>query len=334
MTNTTLEEPKQQEAPPAVAPAAVSPPAAPSTAPDACPVVDYDWRTPRRFVAAERRKLDDLAVKAAKRIAADVGNLLRHQLVFEAGSVTELYGAVLWNPAERPEYGIQLTDKAGCVCGMLGLPPQVAIGWVEQLLGGGSAAETGLKPLSSLESALLLDIAAALVKAFSAVSQEMGGPALQHVESVAHEQSPLGGRDTDEFCRLVFTTEVAQGRAEISLAILGDMLARVANPDLQKKAPRPPEDLRKDLMGHLAKTPVKITAWLSPATVTMRDVTALEPGDVLLVSGASNDPIKLVVMGNTVHIGHMVACDGRYGVQIVERREWSRANLLGKEKNQ
>jgi flagellar motor switch protein FliM len=338
MSNTTLEEPKSQESPPAAPPApapatAVAAPAAPAVS-DACPVVDYDWRAPRRFVAAERRKLADLAAKAAQCIATDVGGLLRRQLAFEAGPVTEHYAAALWNPAARPEYGVQLTDKAGRVCGMLGLPPQVAIGWVEQLLGGTSAAEGGLKALSFLESALLLDIAAAMVKAFSAASQELGGPALQHVESVALEQSPLQSRDGEEFCRFAFVTQTAHGRAEIGLAVFSDLLAAVADPALLKTKPRPPEELRKELMSHLAKTPVKVTAWIGRSTVTMRDVTVLEPGDVLLLSRAANDPIELLVMGNIVHMGRPVVCDGHYAVQVVERREWPRTNLFGKEKNQ
>jgi len=318
MSDTTaVEEPKQQEVPP-----------------DACPVADYDWSTPRRFVAAERRKLADLAAKAVQRIASDVGNLLRRQLPLEVGSVTEQYGADLWNPAERPEYGVPLTDKAGRVCGMLTIPPQIAIGWVEQLLGGGAPAEAALKPLSSLESALLLDIAAAFVKAFSATAQELGGPALQHVESVFHEKSPIEGHEKDEFCRFVLITEVDQKKAEIRLSVLGEPLASIADPSLAKKRPRPPEELRKELIGHLATTPVQITAWLGKSTVTMRDITILEPGDVLLLSRTLKDPIELRVMGNIVHMGYPVACDGCYAVQIVERRDWPRTKLAGKEKKQ
>jgi flagellar motor switch protein FliM len=328
MSNATcLEEPKQQGVPAAQ-------PAVPPAAPDACTVVDYDWRTPRRFTPAERRRLGDFAAKAAQRTAAEVGNLLRRQLLLEVGAVTELYGAALWNPAERPEYGVQLTDKAGRACGMLTMPPQAAIGWTEQLLGGSAAPEVSLKPLSSLESMLLLDIAATFAKAFSATLQELGGPALQHVESVTHEKSPIEGHDKEEFCRVVLVTEIDKKRMEIGLSLLGDLLAPVADPGLQKKKPRPPEELRKELLGHLAATPVKITALLGRAAVTMRDITVLDPGDVLLLSRTLKDPIELSVMGNIVQMGYPVACDGRYAVQVVERREWPRAKLAGKEESQ
>ena len=66
----------------------------------------------------------------------------------------------------------------------------------------------------------------------------------------------------------------------------------------------------------------------------MRDVKALEPGDVLLFSRTLKDPIEILVMGNTVHMGYLAVCDGCYAVQIVERREWPRAKLQGKGKNQ
>jgi flagellar motor switch protein FliM len=342
MSNATLEDPKQQAATPAATPAVTpeTPPAPAAATPetpaalDACPVTDYDWHVPRRFVPAERRKIDALAAKAAQRVATDVGNLLRRQLALEACPVTEQYGAVLWNPAAKPEYAIQLTDKAGRVCGMLTLPPQAALGWVEQLLGGGPAAETGLKPLSALEAALLLDIAAVLVKAFSVTAQELGGPNFQQVENVFTEQSPLAGCDTDEFCRFALVTEMGQGRLEIGLAVLSSLLAPVADPDSLKKKPRPPEELRKELTNHLGKSPVKVTAWLGKSVVTMRDVSALEPGDVLLLSSTLKDPIEILVMGNTVHMGYLAACDGCYAVQIVERREWPRAKLQGKGKKQ
>jgi flagellar motor switch protein FliM len=335
---------------------------------------DFDWRTPARFTLPQRERLDAFARQAAARISAELRSLLRRPMAFTAGPVAQHYGRDLWKPDQTPVYAVPLTGPGGQTCGMVTLTPELAIHWVERLLGGGdSTAEgnappaapkdkaTGLRTLSSLEQALLVDIVAAMVKAFCAAAKETGGKPVQHVETVATDQSPLADAARHEFCRLVLTAEAAGPPTpdaatpgtptpsaptpdaaaapadamtipgSITLCLLSDLLTAIADPDSLKNPPRKAEDIHKDLLGCLAGVPVTATARLGAAVATMRDIASLEPGDILLLRRAVNEPVELVVKGNTVQVGLPVTSGGFYALQIQEQRQWPRVTTLDKE---
>ena len=328
-----------------VPPAAASPPQAngaepaspqaPQAAPAATPtdaarpaeqdtVVDYDWSVPRRFIPAEREQLQAFAAAAAKRVAADLAAFLRLELAMEAGPVTEHYGADAWNPQSFPAYPVPLSDKEGRPCGMLAIPPAVATGWVEHLLGGKAPVNAAMRTLTALESALLLDIAAVMTKALATASSAAGGPVFQHVERVAVDPSPMAGHESEECCRFTLTAVTGKDRAEIVVVLAGDSVAAIANPESVNRKPRPAEEIRKDMLGHLAGITASVTVRLGTATVTMRDVVGLEVGDVLLLNRTVGEPIEMLVKETVAHHGLPVACEGAYAFRILDQRLWPR----------
>lgn len=298
--------------------------AAMAAAPATPGVAEYDWHAPNRFIRAERDRLQVFATKAAAGVSRELTALLRNEVPVEIGPVTQNYGAALWAPEKNPLYGVPLTDKGGRVVGMVGLPPETAVGWVERLLGGSAGAQAGARPLSSLESALLLDIVAVMIKTFASASKEAGGPVFQHAEDVSIDKSPLADRADQEFCKFALMVPGAKGKVEIAFCLLSELLAPLAEETGLKKRARTAEDIRKDIHGHLESMPVAATARLGTITATMRDIASLEPGDVLLMGRTVNDPIELLVLGNVVLCGFPVACDGYYAIQVKDQREHPR----------
>jgi flagellar motor switch protein FliM len=288
-------------------------------------IVEYDWRVPSRFVRAERDSLDAFGRKVATAVSRDLSALLRQELKFQAGSVTQHYGSAA--ATDTPQYGVPLADKSGRTCGMVGLAPAMAVGWVERLLGSRESGSGGARPLSSLESALLVDIVGAIVKTVSAASKESGGPTFQHVESVSAEKSPLADRGTDEFCRIALAPADAGAKTAIAIIMLSSALAPVADPENAKKPAMTPEETRKILLGHVEGASVSATVRLGTANATMRDLASLEPGDIILLTRTVNDPIDMLVKGKAIHSGYPVISEGRYAFQVLERRQWPRLVL-------
>ncbi|MBM4019535.1 MAG: hypothetical protein FJ288_14655 [Planctomycetes bacterium] len=291
---------------------------------------EYPWRTPCRFTRPERERLDAFARDAAERISKDLTALLRRQCEFRPQPVAQHYGEDLWQPNERPVYGVPLADAAGRPAGFIGLEPAAALDWVDRLLGGSQAAPTAARELSSLESALLVDIVAAAVQALCGACREAGVPALRHVEKVT-TATPPPGLAGQEFCALALMggdcglpagRQTARPTAVIALP--SDLLVPVADPESRKAAPPAPQEIRRRLLAHLEGVSVTATVRLGTVGVAMRDAMALEPGDVLLLGRAAGEPVELLIMGNVIRVGLPVACQGNYAFQVREARQWPR----------
>lgn len=62
--------------------------------------------------------------------------------------------------------------------------------------------------------------------------------------------------------------------------------------------------------------PVKITAELGSATVSLKDVYDLTEGAVVELSRHAGEPLDLLVNGQLVAQGEVVAVDNNYGIRI------------------
>lgn len=54
--------------------------------------------------------------------------------------------------------------------------------------------------------------------------------------------------------------------------------------------------------------------------LTIDEVNALKPGDVIALSGVAGDPVEIVANGFTVGTGTLTDVDGRAAVRVVSRR--------------
>jgi flagellar motor switch protein FliM len=321
------------ETPETAPPTAAIETAAPTVVADAAPAadpsapVDYDWRVPRRFIPAERHRLQNFATAAATRVATDLAGFLRMKLSVQAASVTEHYAAEAWDAAATPAYWAPLVNKEGQACGLLAFSPDVALGWIEHLLGGKAPANAAKRDLTALEAALLLDITAVAVKALAAVSCEAGGQEFRHLESLAADPTVLAGQTSAECCRFMLTTVAGAGRGQIGVVLASDALATVANPEAATQKPRPPEEVRQDILKHLEGVTVSTTVQLGAAALTMREIAGMEVDDVLLLNGSVGQPIAMLVRENTSHVGLPVQCEGAYAFQVLEKRQWTRLSL-------
>jgi flagellar motor switch protein FliM len=317
----------EAETPAAAQPVAAAQPAPAANGPA---VVDYDWRVPRRFIPTERQRLQDFAAAAAADVAAELAGFLRIEIAVQTEPVTEHYAAEAWDAQAAPAYWTPLANPEGRACGLLAFPPHVALGWIEHLLGGKAPSGATRRDLTALESALLLDIAAVITKALAAASRKAGGPDFRHMESLAANPTALAGPASAECCRFMLTTVAAAGRSQIGVVLASDLLATVANPQSAAQKPRPPQDIRQDILKHLEGVAVSTTVRLGTAAVSMRDIAGLEVDDVLLLNDVVGSPIVMLVRGNPSHVGLPVQCEGAYAFQVMEQRQWPRLSMMQK----
>ncbi len=284
---------------------------------------DYDWTCPHHFTETQHDRLSAFAKQVAERLAEAMAAILRVEISFEAAEVVERYADSI-SPDDQNVYYVPLRDPAGEPCGMVCLPAAVAVGWIENLLGESGSAEGEDGELSLLETALLLDIVAAMVKTASAASRQAGGPALQHDAALTSLEEALPHRDGDELCCFSFRLAGDQDNAQFTFFMWSDFLESAAEPSRRKKAAPSNEEAHARILKRIQAAPVTVAAQLGTAAISLRDLVSLEPGDVVVLQSRVGETITLAVGEQVVLGGIPAVCKGRYAVQVQDRRRYPR----------
>ncbi len=284
---------------------------------------DYNWTCPHHFTATQHDRLSAFAKQVAERLAEAMAAILRVEISFEAAEVVECYADAV-SPDEEKAYHAPLLDTAGEPCGMVCLPAALAAGWVGNLLGGSGSSKGEDGELSSLETALLLDIVAAMVRTASAASQQAGGPALQHDGALTSLEEAFPPRDGDELCRFSFRLAGDQDNAQFTFFMRSGFLESVAEPSRRKKAAPSNQETRARILKRIQAAPVTVAAQLGAAAISLRDLMSLEAGDVVVLRSRVGETITLAVGEQVVLRGIPAVCKGRYAVQVQDRRRYPR----------
>jgi flagellar motor switch protein FliM len=288
---------------------------------------DYDWKTPHRFTGARREHLDQLAKRLTEKASAKLSAMFGAKLALAAEPVTEHYASELsGSEAQGSAYSVELTGEGGAAKGAIRIPAPTAVAWVGRLLGGSGAAGSD-RDLSALEMDLLLDIFARLTEAVCTALADSGGKPVSR-GARASKDGRLPGQDCDEYCRILLRPAGAQDDSGVSFLLLSDLLEGMSAGGREEAAP-PPAELRQRIIGHLGTSPVLVTAHLGQSQVTMRDILALEAGDVLVLPQTFEDPVSVTVAGKAAFTGLLASCEGRYSLHITSCEDYSNSKAPG-----
>ncbi|UAA37583.1 FliM/FliN family flagellar motor switch protein [Paraneptunicella aestuarii] len=67
--------------------------------------------------------------------------------------------------------------------------------------------------------------------------------------------------------------------------------------------------------------PVNVEVSLGGSTITLEKLFSLKAGEVLSLDKQIDEPINLIVDGNVIATGNLVAVNGQFGVEITEVSE-------------
>jgi len=288
----------------------------PAGAAAAC--TDYAWSVPHRFPAQQRQRLEKLAASAGDEICRRLAGLLRTELKLTSLPPAEQYAPHVRALPAADVYRVALSSGAAPPCGFLSLAGDVAVGFVERLLGGSDS--TGVKrALSNLEAALLLDVMWAMAAAVAQAVQAAGGPALSAGKALVETLAPapgVGDDPLDEFCVLAYCLEGSEQPAVV-VALPCALLEAAAGAAAQSEAST--DELRKTMQAHLGQASVRTEAWLGSAPIAVRELMALENGDVLLLGRQMGEPVQVMAGGNKIAAGTMARSRNCYAVKVADR---------------
>ena len=281
-------------------------------------VSEFDWQSPCCFTLGQMQRLRELGAAVAKRLGEALAKLLRAETNLEPVQVNLRYGKAAIDAFGACEpYYVPLTDEGSAACGCLVMPAVAATKFVGKFLGAtGDSATTGRK-LSPLEQELLLDIVRAVANELSA---ELTSAGSKGVRTGQLGRTAPTGMDLAECCCFAMGSAGADTPLLAVVLQCGFVEGVFAASGLTPQKITPQETVQR-LAAHLETAPVVATVSLGNAELSMKDVMALETGDVLLLSTKAGQPVDLLVQGQPVAYGLMVRNLDRYAMQITDRLE-------------
>ena len=281
---------------------------------------EYDWHQPHYFSNDKLEKLGNFTEKIASAIAEKFAQLYNSDFNVSVTSTTQHFAKELLQQTQESEqndcylaFGIHQDHP----CGYLNIPGQTAIIWATQLLGDTESEKDSDRVLSELEESLLLDIASAIVEAFTNSNSNYD---LLPAKGIVKEQLPLEMQGTEELCKITFGVEKtgSENGSEVHLLIFCDKLAAALEETAQTNSQFSSEDISKAILEHLHKMSLCVTGQLASTHLTFEQIISLMPDDILLLDKKINESIELIIQDRIVFRGRPAKSAGNYAVAIME----------------
>ncbi|MHC4640033.1 MAG: FliM/FliN family flagellar motor switch protein [Planctomycetota bacterium] len=278
---------------------------------------DYDWRQPHYFSSEQFERLDDLTKEATGKMAEKFARFCNNDFEVTVVSTTEHFVAEFQSQAleDKQTYNLPFGSDQSHPYGLVRMPAQTAFIWATQLLGDSETEEESERDLSQLEESLLLDIASALLEAFSSPCETAN---FQPGISIIKKPFPLELQETEALCKITFQVKKAdqENGSEFHILTLCDKLETML--DQTEKATRKTsaEDNSKAILDHIQQTTIPATAHLASTVITLEELMNLCPNDILLLDKRIDEPIDLIVDNRTVCYGRPAKSDGRHAIVI------------------
>jgi flagellar motor switch protein FliM len=218
-----------------------------------------------------------------------------------------------------PSYEVILEAEDSPAWGVLSLNSNALGGVREGVLGGAESngpTEFG-RELTLAQRALIKKVAVGLAEDFARAVQVEAALKL-HVTSAqaiaADEPAEAPGSDG---LQVDFTFEGFEGAACISLAISAEALQAATKGQEEEEStvgdPR--------ILAAVGGVPVELVVELGRVTLGLKRVLTLQPGQVLRLPTAVDDPVRVRVSGVTKFVGSPVTSRGQLAVEIKSRHE-------------
>ena len=284
---------------------------------------EYDWRRPNYFSGSQIDELSNFGKELTNQVAEKFTLLYQSDFDVTIDSVTQHFASefsAVPPEEEQGDYYLAFGTDREHLCGVVGMPVQTATAWTTQLLGDSESKEDSDKGLSALEESLLVDIASALVGAFSTFYDNYD---FESAGTIARERVPIELEGTEELCRISFNVKKADSEnpdeiVKAYFLILCEKLEPILREGDETGSETSAKDTSKAMLDYVHNVPVCATAQLASTSFTFEEIIDLSVGDILLLGKKANEPIELIVEGRTLFHGRPAKSAGKYAVVITE----------------
>lgn len=281
--------------------------------------VDYPWDVPQRFTPRQSETLRKFAGRAAETVAKRAGRLLNEEWSVSSAEITQQFAPKVRSElAESGEFLIPIASGSDQPCGTLAVAVQQGTAWVQHLLGGSGSAGDAEKELSALETAILLDAVSSLVVGISEAAADYGGLDLRVIGDILRGELELFSDESMDYTRFDFQFAHGDSTMALSIVISSQLLVPICAPAVagESQEPQGPGEDERRMRGHIDLAYLLVDVELGTARITMRDIMALSPGDVMLLDKKVNEAVDLRVRGVGICRGFPVRCGEAHGFRV------------------
>jgi len=285
----------------------------------------YNFRRPDRVTKDQIRALQFLHDRFARNVSTSLSAYLRTPTTVAVQSVEAYtYGEFLASLPD-PTVFYALSVPSHDLVGALELNPDVAFAVVDRLLGGDGDGLSMNRALTDIEQNVV-DAAIGLM-----------------VDNLSEAWAPLAdigfrisGRDTrpqmlqvatpnEQFIVVACTLTLADVTGQLHVSLPADLIELVGSrfsSGWQRTHRKPTEEESGRLRARLATVSFPVAGQLETA-MPVRELLALQPGDVVTFGRAVTHPVDVQVGGAVKFSAQLVRCGQRAGLRIEEYAEGS-----------
>jgi flagellar motor switch/type III secretory pathway protein FliN len=203
--------------------------------------------------------------------------------------------------------------------GVVNLPRQTAVDWIDRLFGKSESAD---RVLSGLEESLLSDLTVAVIGAFS---RACGNVDCRPDGGITKGKWPVVFQSDDELCRITLkigqadsaSLPQADSQSGSTLELIMPCRKLDAAVTGSQTAARPSaEEVSKLIFGHLERIPVCVKVVLGHAAVRLGQIMDLEPDDIIMLDRETDEPVELTMDDRVILRGWLSKSEGQYAVVV------------------
>jgi flagellar motor switch/type III secretory pathway protein FliN len=220
---------------------------------------------------------------------------------------------------EKPQYFLPFSGQSKRPEGFLSIPSEAVGVLIAQLLRDPETTVGQNGVFSTLEESILQDAAVVMTEASLTALRESGLTTLKEGDQVIRGDWPLEASHLEDICGFTFTIIFSKQTIEVTMLALGEILdaALGTTPRISKTFSA--AELSRRIARQLHEAPVEITARLCESSILMEDLMALEPGDVLVFSKKTTEPIETLLNGCSCFYAWPVASEGKLSLMMVSQ---------------
>jgi flagellar motor switch protein FliM len=281
-------------------------------------VSDYDFAHPNHLSSEQRRILQRLYANVANHLAASLSNTLRSNVKVQVSSLGEQTFASFRSALPKPTMINILSVPPLQERALLTMEMKLAASLIDRMLGGPGRAPAKVRDLTKIERGLLDYLSLSFFDAIATGWRTLAAftPALDAVEMDPQAVEDIPSAEA----LLVATFTIGGGEMDggefsfcIPIVALDGALGRLEKPVkfVVTKRPQTPEQ-RKQIDQVINQGTLDLEVVMGTTTLSIGDVMAIKPGDVLVLDQGPHDLLEGRVSGRLCLLGR----PGRLGKKL------------------
>ena len=288
-------------------------------------VCTYDFKRPERVSKDQMRSLESIHESFARNLGASLSGFLRTIVEVRVATTEQLTYSEFIHSLPNPTNFNLLTAEPleGQMC--LEISPLIIYPIIDRLLGGSSADMfIPQRPLTLIELRLVKRITDRALNCLTEVWTDLVEVkfALAEVESNPHLVQIVAPNEVVVVIGFEIKMNARVGTMSLCVPfnVIEPVMSKLATQGwlaYQRRATA--EDQSGQITGLLDKAPLELTVYLAQTTITVRDLVALQPGDILQTAKPANSDLIVQVGGKNKHAGVMGRHKDHYAFKITRR---------------